>query len=534
MARTIRLRRWQKAALEAFDDRKDIDFLAVATPGAGKTRFALTAARMSLGNRRPTCLIVVAPTQALKRQWADAAEAFDLHLLDNWSATDASLPSDSHGLVTTYQQVATSARSLRALAADAFVIFDEIHHAGDDRAWGESVRLAFETSKERLSLSGTPFRSDTQPIPFVTYRGDEADPDFTYSYGDALRDRGVVRPVRFPRVDGQMEWIATDGSFTSAGFSDFLDRERSRQRLRTALALDGEWLPEVLRQAHRSLRDVRETHPNAGGLVIATDQTHARGIAGLMRRHCGVEPVLATSDDPTANAQIARFAGSADPWIIAVRMVSEGVDIPRLRVGVFATTTLTELFFRQAVGRFVRHTRGLGPQRAYVYIPNDPVLCQHASSIDEERRHSLRRRDDVDATELEERVQTEEQLSLFSAISAVASGPALLEREVTDLDDELDPRDEEDDEEGLLVELLPLAGAPTDPVERFLSPREQRAQLRERNAACASEIARITRQDHRSVNAELNRRAGIRSIAEASISQLEKRLDAADLWLIRG
>src|SRR5207237_7234135 len=82
-----------------------------------------------------------------------------------------------------------------------------------------------------------------------------------------------------------------------------------------------------------------------------------------------------------------------EPWLVAVRMVSEGVDIPRLRVGVYATTTTTELFFRQAVGRFVRWTRGVPRQRAWLYIPDDPRLRQHAAGVAEQRRHSLRKRE---------------------------------------------------------------------------------------------------------------------------------------------
>jgi len=194
MTRTIRLRPWQKAALDAFVDADRPDFLAVATPGAGKTTFALTAARHRLAER-PGRLIVVAPTAHLKQQWALAAGRFALHLDPAWSAADGRLPADMHGIVTTYQQVATSAAALKDLSSGAFVVFDEIHHAADDRAWGDAVRLAFEPADRRLALSGTPFRSDTRAIPFVDYHLDEARPDYEYGYGDALADRRVVRPV---------------------------------------------------------------------------------------------------------------------------------------------------------------------------------------------------------------------------------------------------------------------------------------------------------------------------------------------------
>ena len=197
--------------------------------------FALAAARQEMA-RRPQRLIIVAPTQHLRVQWADAAESLDLHLETSWSAADGGLPRDVHGLVTTYQQVATSAAALAEIARDAFVILDEVHHAGDERAWGESVRLAFAASATRLSLSGTPFRSDTLAIPFVNYDSEGlATADVEYGYGNALTDGGVVRPVHFPRLDGEMEWIGSDGLQTSASFADALDSVASAQRLRTAM-----------------------------------------------------------------------------------------------------------------------------------------------------------------------------------------------------------------------------------------------------------------------------------------------------------
>src|SRR5690606_1959062 len=158
---------------------------------------------------------------------------------------------------TTYQQVASNPDAVRAIAGQSIVILDEIHHAGDDRAWGESVRRAFEVAPRRVALSGTPFRSDTLAIPFVRYVGDEAVPDFEYGYADALADGRVVRPVYFPRINGYMEWIAPDGSAQAAAFDDALDRTRAAQRLRTALSLDGAWLPTVLLPANERLPAIR-------------------------------------------------------------------------------------------------------------------------------------------------------------------------------------------------------------------------------------------------------------------------------------
>jgi superfamily II DNA or RNA helicase len=533
--KSVRLRKWQDAALERFRAREHPDFLAVATPGAGKTTMALVAARQYLAEHPDSRLVVVTPTQHLKSQWADAAEALDLHLETAWSAKDGRPPADTHGLVTTYQQVAVSVGALLPLAKDAFVVLDEVHHAGDERAWGDAVAAAFGEAGVRLSLSGTPFRSDTLAIPFVHYDDDGlASPDVEYGYGDALSDGSVVRPVHFPRLGGEMEWIDGDGLYNSASFEDVLDPARASQRLRTALSTQGEWLPAALEQAHAQLMDVRETHPGAAGLVIATDQAHAREISDILRRRLRVNPVLVVSEDAKASDRITEFAHSTEPWIVAVRMVSEGVDIPRLRVGVFATTTTTELFFRQAVGRLVRWTRGLGRQPSYMFIPDDLRLRMHAHAITEQRRHSLRREEsdsvaDQDGLFDEPRMQVDDegQLSLFAAISAVPAGaPAVHQVGGPDAD--------EGHEEGVLFTLAPIPlfshgdGAEVRPGRL----REYRRALRDANQSMTRRIARLTGLSHAQVNMELNRRVGLDRVSEATIEQLERRKDQASGWLM--
>jgi superfamily II DNA or RNA helicase len=544
LSRSIRLRRWQKDALEAFRARPGADFLAVATPGAGKTTFALAAVRQDLAEHPRRRLVVVAPTQHLKRQWADAAEELDLHLEPGWSPADGALPSDLHGLVTTYQQVATSAAPLARIAREGFVILDEVHHAGDERAWGEGARAAFAGAAVRLCLSGTPFRSDTQAIPFVSYDADgTAEPDLEYGYGDALADGRVVRPVHFPRTDGRMEWVGADGAYATATFKDRLDAVGAAARLRTALSVAGEWLPDVLVRADARLREVRRGHPGAGGMVIATDTAHARGVAALMRERVGVAPPVVVSEDPASSAAIAAFAQGTDPWIVAVRMISEGVDIPRLRVGVFATTVTTELFFRQAVGRLVRWTPGLGAQPSHMFIPDDPRLRAHAVAIAEQRRHSLRRVEREDPEGLLDEVprevpDPEDQLSLFAAISAVPVGDEDVHRVGSEegyeglADEEGGGNDEHDD---LMLELAPAPrlGAPAEEgaADAPVRPRERRRSLRDANAALARQIARITGLSHAQVNAELNRRVGIGRIGEATIDQLERRREQAARWL---
>jgi superfamily II DNA or RNA helicase len=537
MSRSVRLRPWQHAALARFAASPSPDFLAVATPGAGKTTFALTALRTALA-QRPAKVVIVAPTAHLKVQWAAAATGLGLHLDPAWTPTDGGLPPDMHGVVTSYQQVAMSAAAIRPLARGAYVVLDEVHHAGDEQAWGESLREAFVDAARRLSLSGTPFRSDTRAIPFVRYEADEAVPDYEYGYGDALRDGRVVRPVYFPRMGGQMEWSAPDGNVYEASFEDPLTSQLANQRLRTALSPDGEWLHTVLKLAVERLAEVRRSQADAGGLVIAIDQDHARDIATLLRMRFRREAVVVTSDDPTASERIAAFAKGRDEWLVAVRMVSEGVDIPRLRVGVYATTTTTDLFFRQAVGRFVRWVPGVRDQRAWLYLPDDPRLRIRAAQIADQRRHSLKKesRSEGDPDEptpfAQPLDQGGEQLSMFEALSAVSTGEA---GALSPWQEALPDDWETGADPGIVIDLAPPPPVAAALVAEFpgLTRRQIKDRLRDQNTAAARDIAYVTGLSHASVNAELNRKVGVDRVTMATVEQLQERLVHARRWLER-
>ena len=272
-------------------------------------------------------------------------------------------------------------------ARRTLVIFDEIHHAGDALAWGDAVREAFDPARRRLALTGTPFRTDANPIPFVSYLdepggGKRSASDYVYGYGPALED-GVVRPVIFLAYSGEMRWRTRAGDEITATLGTPMTKDQIAQAWRTALDPAGEWVSRVLEAADKRLTEVRRGMPDAAGLVIAGDHAGARAYASLLRGLTGQRPVVVLSDDPAATRKIAAFADSEERWMVAVRMVSEGVDIPRLAVGVYATSVSTALYFAQAVGRFVRARRR--GETASVFLPSVPVLLGFAAELEAER-----------------------------------------------------------------------------------------------------------------------------------------------------
>jgi superfamily II DNA or RNA helicase len=515
------LRKWQQAALRVLDAHAGEAFLASATPAAGKTTFGLHVAHRMLSSGAVARLVVVAPTTHICRQWAADAARYGIDLEPNRPNSEGPEPRDRHGITVTYQTIAAgpAVHRRRAQAVPTLLIADEPHHMGEQAAWGTTAVEAFGACTLKLLLSGTPFRSDNTAIPWVRYDDDGISAaDYTYSYTQALQDR-VCRPVTFCAYDGDMEWMS-DGRRRHADFSVVLPPAEAARRLRTALDPDGDWVAEVLRDADRKLSDLRMgEHPDAGGLVIAADKEHADRLAGKLERLTGSRPPVVTSDDPNASKRIAAFSAARDPWLVSVLMVSEGVDIPRLRVGVYATPARTELFFRQVIGRFIRRTPGDGEQMSWVYLPSDPKLKALAATVEEERRHALVP-DEPGEFGAEEREPPERGERDDAGFHALSSTGRL---------DDLVMTSQPGDQLGLFggppeppKPPVPFAAPAAPVVEVEETSYEKRERLRDERQALVAALSRRTGEPYRAIHARINGISGARSVAAATVAQLEK------------
>lgn len=423
----IKLRPWQQEAFGSYRDcvlRGEKTLLLEATPGAGKTTAALVLALHQMRKRGASRIGIVVPTAHLKVQWARSALSMDLHLDSSFSNGKGVLAGDFHGFVVTYQQVAQKPGLFRRLTENSCIILDEVHHAGDGLSWGDGLRSAFHDAKFIICLSGTPFRSDNAPIPFVAY--DDLGfgvPDYSYSYSRAVEE-GVCRPTAFFTYGGEVGW-RDDAGEAYALFSDELDHIGQSRRLRAALDADSGWISPMLKDAHDMLMTTRREHPNAGGLLVAADQTSARKLAKLLASISKTAPVVVLSEEAEAARKLKRFRDSSEPWLVACNMVSEGVDIPRLRIGVYATTVRTKMYFRQFLGRIVRRIPNLSSlQVAYCYLPADPTLTRLAEEIENEIRHCIRptgENDDIFDRSEERRTEKPDRPS-WEALSSHNSG----------------------------------------------------------------------------------------------------------------
>ncbi|MEU1418362.1 DEAD/DEAH box helicase family protein [Kitasatospora sp. NPDC005751] len=423
------LREWQRAALTTYVTRDARDFLVVATPGAGKTKFALRLASDLLESGQIQRVVIVVPSDHLKVQWAGAAHECGM-AIDPTTKNGNGLENqtDYRGAAVTYAQVAAQP-DLHRMGCNrrTLVILDEVHHAGDEKAWGAAVKHAFGEATRRLALSGTPFRSDNNPIPFVRYEKDSdgvprSIADYTYGYGRAIRDK-VCRQVDFHFYDGEMKWMDSGSVTSSANLSAELERGDVSAVLETALDPVTGWMKGLLIKADSTLTAMRVEAPRAGGLVIAYRAPQAKAYAKMLKAITGEEPVVVLSEDgPEAKLGIDRFSDGDQRWLVAVRMVSEGVDVPRLALGVYATKTKTEMFFRQAVGRFVRRQGKDDEQIAMVFAPALSGLRIMAAQIEQEIRHELELEDEEIERELSDG-NGQQMLDLFARIPLAASQP---------------------------------------------------------------------------------------------------------------
>ncbi|HEX5983021.1 MAG TPA: DEAD/DEAH box helicase family protein, partial [Solirubrobacterales bacterium] len=519
-----RLRAWQEEAAAAVRAHSATSFLASATPAAGKTTFGLHIAHRMLSAGMVSRVVVAGPTTHICRQWAADAGRYGIDLEPNRPNSDGQESPDFHGVAVTYQTIAAGpeVHRLAATRRPTLLIADEPHHMGDQAAWGLQTRKAFDGARFRLLLSGTPFRSDNSAIPWVTYDEDGLSrADYTYGYPQALVDR-VCRPITFLPYDGEMEWIS-DGRLRSADFDLALPAAEAARRLRTALSPDGEWMGEVLRDGDARLSEVRgDGHPDAGGLVIASDQDHARAIAARLASISGEQPELVMSDEPGASRRIAEFASSDRRWLVSVLMVSEGVDIPRLRVGVYATAARTELFFRQVVGRFIRATPGPRRQMSYLLMPADPRLKALAREIELERRHAL----DLTPTAEEEVEEIDdarpERGDPGDRFAALSSGDAELDEAImSETTLQLFPTDDPKPKAKKTVALSKPDATPDREPERE-SAYATRERLRAERRRLVADVARRTNKSHREIQARINRATRARSVVSATIDQLER------------
>lgn len=522
------LRKWQEEALALYKQGRDEgkkEILWEATPGAGKTVAALTLCKQEIVAKKSGSIVIVVPTSHLKIQWARAAKSFGFELDANYGDKKGYLSKEFLGAVLTYQQIGNQPKRFSRLTHNAVVVLDEVHHAGEGLAWGNSLIQALKTSSFILCLSGTAFRSDNNPIPFITYdKGGISQPDYVYSYTQAIEDR-VCRPTVFFTYGGEVAWQDSSQAM-SVSFNDNLEKEIGRKRLKAALDPDSNWIEPMLKDADEMLLAVRQEHPNAGGLLVASSQKNARALANILSKVAGEKVVTVLSEDPTASKKIKDFGSSKEKWLVACNMVSEGVDIPRLRVGVFATTVKTKMYFRQFLGRIVRKTETpKGVQTAFFYLPADPWLKRLAEEVEHEQKHVIKTKNDEEWFDLDvglEKKEREDKVITWQALQGKNSGLESVISGGGQLSLWASPSD---------LKYVEAGSEEISRSEDILSKSELKEEIAKEIRMMVSKYHHVTGKPHSHIHALLNRKQSVNSQTQCSEKQLRERLELLEQLL---
>lgn len=411
----IMLRAWQSAAVAKAlswltETRSDRHFLINAAPGSGKTICASVIAKKLIESGEIERVIVIAPRAEVVRQWGDEYRFVTGRHMTKVTGADGDVSDFGLDLCATWSAIESLQDAFQAVCQQhkTLVICDEHHHAAVEAAWGDDANDAFHEARYVLILSGTPIRSDGRETVWLAFddEGQITHPEegtFTLSYGEAVQ-LNYCRPITFHRHEGRFSVKLSESEEISVSGTQDTKIEPSLKRVQglqqaldyyrlvcTPKYLSDGTTPDVdsyqgtmLQWGIAKLDDLRETMPDAGGLVIAPSIGVAEYMAELLERLDGEKPILVHSQMPNPEARISAFKNSNKRWIVSVAMISEGVDIKRLRLLVYLPSAKTELAFRQAMGRVVR---SLGPDdysRAYVVMPTLQTLEEYARRVERE------------------------------------------------------------------------------------------------------------------------------------------------------
>jgi len=410
----IRLREWQEKALHKamnwlVTERLDKHFLINAAPGAGKTIASCAIAQTLLEIGEIDRVIVIAPRSEIVNQWAKDHTFVTGRHMAKVTGADGDISELSLDVCATWSAIQSLLPELQAIcrASKTLVICDEHHHAAVEAAWGEGADGAFTDAKFVLVLTGTPIRSDGANSIWLAHddAGTITHPDegtYTLTYGEAV-DLGYCRPVTFHRHEGRFsvdldgENLTVTGKHKAAlsgnlkripGLQKALDfyrlaRQPQFEKDNVTPLLSG-FQATMIESGSEKLDDLRHRMPNAGGLIIAPNIEMAKYMVALLEKIEGERPMLVHSQMPNPNSKIDAFRETNKRWLVSVAMVSEGVDIKRLRVLLYLPNAMTELAFRQAIGRVVRTMGKDDDTRAYVVMPSFETFENYARRVEDE------------------------------------------------------------------------------------------------------------------------------------------------------
>lgn len=382
----MQLRQWQsecvERALRHFHGAHR-HFLCLATPGAGKSIMAAEVAAKLFKDDLIDFVLCFSPSVNISQ---GMKQTFSSRLNCRFDGVIGSV-----GCSYTYQGMLAFKEDFWQLLKRnrVLVIFDEIHHCAgssleDANAWGEEILLNIQAQAQyTLALTGTPWRSDQAPIVLSRYTDpdNQIQCDYVYGLKEAVAD-GVCRSPQIVLIDNDNISV-TDEENETKTYSCLDDLFKCSSISYQSIIKNHEAIRHTLALATNKLRAIKQSNPNAAGLIVASSISHAAYIFNMLKKEFSETAQIVTYKEDDPSLKINEFRNSTTNWIVSVGMISEGTDIPRLQVCCHLSRVKTELYFRQVLGRILRTNDSLN-QQAWLYTFAEPKLVEFANRIAEE------------------------------------------------------------------------------------------------------------------------------------------------------
>jgi superfamily II DNA or RNA helicase len=395
----IELREWQKEALNEINtiiEKGESDALIASAPASGKTIFACSVSQNLIEKLNISKIVVVSPSENVRDNWQDSMAKFGFQLKTGPHYPYDRDYSDYQGISITYQWMAANETYLRAYSDEnTIVILDEVHHCGDERSWGDACFNSFEGAMFRLLLSGTPWRSEGNKIPFVDYdQQGYCKPAYSYTIGSAVSDR-VCQKLEISKIDvyGNAKMNGEVTHFESFEHAKKENKENEFYRYATD---NEEIFCKLFADADQKLNQLRKNeHKDAGGMIIAKDKSTADKYADWLLLNFNQESVVVHSGMAKAHQIINQFKRGSDKWLISVDMIGEGTDIPRLQVELYLhlkkeSMSLYQYWMRVAR---VRSRQSEKIEHCYIYTMAHSKIIEVAKKIEQEIKIKLKEKE---------------------------------------------------------------------------------------------------------------------------------------------
>jgi superfamily II DNA or RNA helicase len=398
------LRRWQSEcvskALDHFNDGQR-HFFCQATPAAGKTRMSAELSKKMLETDMIDLVVCFAPSREVVQGFKATLENVIGGKFDGLLG--------ACGTVLTYQSMDHLSEDFWSLFDNyrVLAIFDEIHHcavqkSGVSNLWGQLiVKRIQDGAAYTVGLSGTPWRSDEMGIALARYSTPEGRLicDFRYSLADAVVEK-VCRSPRIMLIDnGDVQLtVSNSGNSEVKTFESISSLLKDPVVSYQDLLVNESALRHMLQLANNKLSELRGDMADAAGLVVASTIDHAYQVAEILNA-LGEKAMVVASDSLDARNRIQYFREGGQRWIVAVGMVAEGTDIPRLQVCCHASRIRTELHYRQVLGRVLRRI-GCVDVLAWMYVFAEPSLSEFAARVAEDLPNDLAVLSEVDSASI--------------------------------------------------------------------------------------------------------------------------------------